>query len=54
MIIGRNVEIVSPRERTHGKALRIDRSGALVIEDDTGKEQKIISGEVSVTVGNKG
>ena len=54
MIIGRNVEIVSPRERTQGKALRIDRNGALVIEDDTGKEQKIISGEVSVTIGNKG
>ena len=54
MIIGRDVEIVSPKERTQGKALRIDRSGALVIEDDTGKEQKIISGEVSVTIGNKG
>jgi biotin-(acetyl-CoA carboxylase) ligase len=34
--------------------LRIDRSGALIIEDDTGKEQRIISGEVSVTLGEKG
>jgi BirA family biotin operon repressor/biotin-[acetyl-CoA-carboxylase] ligase len=54
MIIGRNVEIVTPVEKTHGRALRIDRSGALIIEDDTGKEKRIISGEVSVTVGEKG
>ena len=54
MIIGRNVEIITPVEKTHGRALRIDRSGALIIEDDTGKEQRIISGEVSVTVGEKG
>ncbi|MGD9038808.1 MAG: biotin--[acetyl-CoA-carboxylase] ligase, partial [Desulfobacteraceae bacterium] len=53
MIIGRNVEIVTPIEKTHGRALRIDRSGALIIEDDTGKEQRIISGEVSVTLGEK-
>jgi BirA family biotin operon repressor/biotin-[acetyl-CoA-carboxylase] ligase len=54
MIIGRNVEIVTPVKKTHGRALRIDRSGALIIEDDAGKEQRIISGEVSVTVGEKG
>jgi BirA family biotin operon repressor/biotin-[acetyl-CoA-carboxylase] ligase len=54
MIIGRNVEILSPKEKTHGRALRIDRSGALIIEDDAGKEQRIISGEVSVTLGKKG
>lgn len=54
MIIGRNVEILSPIEKTHGRALRIDRSGALIIEDDAGKEQRIISGEVSVTLGEKG
>jgi BirA family biotin operon repressor/biotin-[acetyl-CoA-carboxylase] ligase len=54
MIIGRNVEIVTPMEKTHGRALRIDRSGALIIEDDAGKEQRIISGEVSVTLGEKG
>lgn len=53
MIIGRNVEIVSPIEKTHGRALRIDRSGALIIEDDAGKEQRIISGEASVTLGKK-
>jgi BirA family biotin operon repressor/biotin-[acetyl-CoA-carboxylase] ligase len=50
MIIGRNVEIVSPEEKTHGKALRIDRNGALVIQDNAGKERKIISGEVSVSL----
>ena len=53
MIIGRDVEIVSPVEKTHGRALRIDRSGALIIEDDKGKEQRIINGEVSVTLGKK-
>jgi biotin-(acetyl-CoA carboxylase) ligase len=47
------VQIVSPREKILGKALRIDRNGALVIEDKEGKEQKIISGEVSVTLGKK-
>ena len=50
MIIGRDVEIVSPREKTRGKALRIDRSGALVIEDNEGKEKKIMSGDVSVSL----
>jgi BirA family biotin operon repressor/biotin-[acetyl-CoA-carboxylase] ligase len=54
MIIGRDVEIVSPKDRTHGKALRIDRTGALVIRDRAGKEQKIISGEVSVKLGENG
>ena len=53
-IIGRQVEIISPKETTRGKALRIDRSGALVIEDEAGKEQIIISGEVSVALGKKG
>ncbi|UCB50922.1 MAG: biotin--[acetyl-CoA-carboxylase] ligase [Deltaproteobacteria bacterium] len=50
MIIGRNVEIVSPKEKTHGKALRIDRNGALVIQDNAGKERKIISGDVSISL----
>ncbi len=50
LIIGQDVEIVSPREKTHGKVLRIDPSGALVIEDNAGKEKKIMSGEVSVLV----
>lgn len=49
MILGRHVEIVSPEEKTHGKALRIDRNGALVIEDKAGKEHKIVSGDVSVS-----
>jgi BirA family biotin operon repressor/biotin-[acetyl-CoA-carboxylase] ligase len=53
MIIGRNVEIVTPVEKTQGRALRIDRSGALIIEDEAGTEQRIISGEVSVTLSHR-
>ena len=53
MIIGRDVEIRSPREKTQGKVLRIDRSGALVIKDNTGKEKKIISGDVSVSLSHR-
>ncbi len=50
MILGRHVEIVSSEKKTRGKALRIDRNGALVIEDKIGKEHKIVSGDVSVTL----
>ena len=50
MVIGRNVQIVSSKEKTHGKALRIDRNGALVIQDSAGKERKIMSGEVSISL----
>ena len=53
MIIGRDVEIVSPGEKTHGKVLRIDRRGALVIEDKAGKEKKVISGEVSLSLSHR-
>lgn len=49
LIIGRNIEIESGDDVIRGKALRIDRSGALIIEDNEGQEQKILCGDVSLT-----
>ncbi len=48
VIIGRTIEIDAAQEKIRGKAVRIDQDGALVIEDEKGKEQKILSGDVSV------
>jgi len=48
LIKGRDVEIHSGRETVHGRALRIDRSGALIILDDDGREKRIQNGDVSV------
>ena len=48
MIIGRSVEIRSDKERMRGKAVRIDLNGALILEDEEGREQKILAGDVSV------
>jgi BirA family biotin operon repressor/biotin-[acetyl-CoA-carboxylase] ligase len=48
MLMGREVQIEFHKQTLRGKAVRIDRSGALVIEDKNGKEKKIISGDVSV------
>jgi BirA family biotin operon repressor/biotin-[acetyl-CoA-carboxylase] ligase len=48
MLMGREVEIESGKETLSGRVLRIDYNGALIIEDDEGKERSIISGDVSV------
>ena len=48
LIMGQEVEILSEKENIRGTAIRIDKKGALVIRDNQGKEQKIISGDVSV------
>ncbi len=48
MIKGREVKIHSGQETVHGKVLRIDKNGALVILNDDGQEEKIHSGDVSV------
>jgi len=48
MLLGKPVEIKTTDGRLFGRALRIDRKGALVIEDDNGKEQTILNGDVSV------
>ena len=48
MLLGKPVEIKTTDGSLFGRALRIDRKGALVIEDDNGKEQTILNGDVSV------
>jgi len=48
MLLGKPVEIKTTDGSLFGRALRIDRKGALVIEDDNGREQTILSGDVSV------
>ncbi|MBW2608738.1 MAG: biotin--[acetyl-CoA-carboxylase] ligase [Deltaproteobacteria bacterium] len=48
LIMGKDVEIHSAGEIIMGKVLRIDRNGGLVIKDSAGREQVILSGDVSV------
>ena len=49
LLTGREVELDAGDEETiRGKALRIDRDGALVIEDRQGEERRIRSGDVTV------
>ena len=47
-VIGRDVEIISQDGIVTGKALRIDRQGALILKDDHGEEKRILSGDVSL------
>jgi BirA family biotin operon repressor/biotin-[acetyl-CoA-carboxylase] ligase len=48
MLLGRPVEIKTTDGSVFGKALRIDRKGALVIEDNKGKERIVFNGDVSL------
>jgi BirA family biotin operon repressor/biotin-[acetyl-CoA-carboxylase] ligase len=48
LILGRDVVIESAQGKILGKALRIDRRGALVIRDDRGGEREILVGDVSL------
>lgn len=48
LILGREIEIVSPEGSQRGRAVRIDRKGALIIRDDQGREKTILAGDVSV------
>ncbi len=43
--IGSNVRIETLKEFFEGRAIDVDESGALIIENDTGKRQKIIYGD---------
>jgi BirA family biotin operon repressor/biotin-[acetyl-CoA-carboxylase] ligase len=50
LLTGREVELdVGDGETIRGKALRIDRDGALVIEDRQGEERRIRNGDVTVS-----
>jgi BirA family biotin operon repressor/biotin-[acetyl-CoA-carboxylase] ligase len=48
LLLGKPVEIESGMERMHGKALRIDRDGALIIETEDGHTERIVAGDVSL------
>ena len=48
LIIGRDVEIISSDKILKGKAISIDRQGALILKNSQGKEVKILSGDVSL------
>lgn len=48
MVLGRNVVVESEPEIIQGKALRIDTSGALIVEVAGGLERKILCGDVSL------
>ena len=49
-VIGKDVEIISQDGIVTGKALRIDRQGALILKDDQGEEKRILTGDVSLRV----
>ena len=51
LIIGKDVEITSGQNKLVGRVLRIDREGTLVIKDKKGREQRILSGDVSIKSG---
>lgn len=48
VILGKAVVIEFDRERMEGRALRIDDCGALIVEDATGNERRILTGDVSL------
>ncbi|MFH1953933.1 MAG: biotin--[acetyl-CoA-carboxylase] ligase [Pseudomonadota bacterium] len=48
LILGREIAVESEKEKIYGRAIRIDEVGALIMEDEKGRQHRIISGEVSV------
>jgi len=48
MVVGKEAFIDSAHETIKGKVKRIDKNGALVIEDEAGKESSIICGDLKV------
>ncbi|HUU40904.1 MAG TPA: biotin--[acetyl-CoA-carboxylase] ligase [Desulfatiglandales bacterium] len=48
MVIGKEALINSTGKRIKAKVKRIDRNGALVIEDETGKESSVVCGDLEV------
>ena len=48
LVLGKEVVIESEERRISGKAVRIDENGALILEDERGKRQVIIHGDVSL------
>ena len=48
MVIGKEVLVDSSNERKKAMAKRIDKNGALVIEDENGKEATVVCGDLTV------
>ncbi len=48
LLLKKMVDIQTPEGMVTGTAIRIDRTGALIIMDDRGKEKRILNGDVSV------
>ena len=48
MVLGRRVRIVKKSGTRSGKAVRIDADGALVLLNDSGREERIVAGDVSL------
>jgi BirA family transcriptional regulator, biotin operon repressor / biotin---[acetyl-CoA-carboxylase] ligase len=48
LVIGQEVEIISPEETIKGRAISIDKTGALILENCSGEEITILSGDVSL------
>lgn len=48
IVTGRDVEIISIDEVIRGKAIAIDREGALILKNSMGHETRILSGDVSL------
>jgi len=49
LLLNRMVDIQTAEGRISGKAIRIDQTGALIILNAKGKEQRILNGDVSVS-----
>ncbi len=53
--LGQRVRLKGPKGEISGRALRVDERGALIIRDEKGEEQRILSGDVSVEeIGDQG
>jgi BirA family transcriptional regulator, biotin operon repressor / biotin---[acetyl-CoA-carboxylase] ligase len=48
LVLGKEVVIEAEEKRTTGKAIRIDKNGALILEDGTGRVHVITHGDVSL------
>lgn len=53
LILGRQVTIESESEILEGKAVRIDETGALILEEPDGSTRKILCGDVSLRIRGK-
>ena len=47
-LIGKEIDLIYPREKVHGRALGIDAKGGLLVRTETRGDTVIYSGEVSV------